>query len=209
MTHRSQIMRYKKVGQLPFTLKTIQEIHDLGLTHGGGDLGRGGIDAGDISDDFDGLGCGRDRESDGRQQELTRGEKLIRTLPADAASAAIPAAGEKVAGTAVPRAGGRDFVTGAHRKRTFHFPSLFRGGIFRPMESTLPEGAEGLLQTYTEHGGINYLDAVATLPSRSAIDAACEELMSLMFPGFRGEALIDSSDLPEITSMTRPSTSVE
>jgi serine O-acetyltransferase len=67
------------------------------------------------------------------------------------------------------------------------------------MESTLPEGAEGLLQTYTEHGGINYLDAVATLPSRSAIDAACEELMSLMFPGFRGEALVDSSDLPEIT----------
>ncbi len=67
------------------------------------------------------------------------------------------------------------------------------------MESTLPEGAEGLLQTYTEHGGINYLDAVATLPSRSAIDAACEELMSVMFPGFRGEALVDSSDLPEIT----------
>jgi len=67
------------------------------------------------------------------------------------------------------------------------------------MESTLPEGAEGLLQTYTEHGGINYLDAVATLPSRSAIDAACEELMSVMFPGFRGEALVESSDLPEIT----------
>ena len=94
---------------------------------------------------------------------------------------------------------GTSFVTVADSKRTFHFPSLFRGGIFRPMESTLPEGAEGLLQTYTEHGGINYLDAVATLPSRSAIDAACEELMSVMFPGFRGEALVDSSDLPEIT----------
>src|SRR5438270_12585250 len=67
------------------------------------------------------------------------------------------------------------------------------------MESTLPEGAEGLLQTYTEHAGINYLDAVATLPSRSAIDAACEELMIVMFPGFRGEALVDSSDLPQIT----------
>src|SRR5205085_5821906 len=82
---------------------------------------------------------------------------------------------------------------------TFHLPSFSRGGIFRPMESALPEGAEGLLQTYTEHGGINYLDAVATLPSRSAIDAACEELMSVMFPGFRGEALVDSSDLPQIT----------
>ena len=67
------------------------------------------------------------------------------------------------------------------------------------MESIPPSATEDLLQTYTEHGGINYLDAAATLPSRSAIDAACGELMSVMFPGFRGEALSDSSDLPEIT----------
>lgn len=67
------------------------------------------------------------------------------------------------------------------------------------MESTAQDGADGLLQTYSEQGGINYLDAAATLPSRSAIDTACEELMSVMFPGFRGEPLVDSSDLPEIT----------
>src|SRR5438046_9086006 len=67
------------------------------------------------------------------------------------------------------------------------------------MEPTMGDGAEELLQTYTEDGGINYLAAAALLPSRSAIDAACAELMSLMFPGFRGEPLFDSSDLPEVT----------
>jgi serine O-acetyltransferase len=56
-----------------------------------------------------------------------------------------------------------------------------------------------LLQTYSETGGINYLDSAATLPSRSAIESACADLMSLMFPGFRGEALFDSGDLPGVT----------
>ena len=69
----------------------------------------------------------------------------------------------------------------------------------RQMEPIVRDGAEELLQTYTEDGGINYLAAAALLPSRSAIDAACAELMSLMFPGFRGEPLFDSSDLPEVT----------
>src|SRR5438552_16688877 len=67
------------------------------------------------------------------------------------------------------------------------------------MEPTVGDGAEELLQTYTEDGGINYLAAAAMLPSRSVIDDACAELMSLMLPGFRGEPLVDSSDLREVT----------
>jgi len=67
------------------------------------------------------------------------------------------------------------------------------------MESSVNEAAESLLQTYTESGGINYLAAAAQLPSRSAIEDACVDLMSLMFPGFHGEALADSSDLPDVT----------
>src|SRR6478736_1711015 len=67
------------------------------------------------------------------------------------------------------------------------------------MEPTMGNGAEELLHTYTEDGGINYLAAAAMLPSRSVIDDACAELMSLMFPGFRGEPLVDSSDLPQVT----------
>src|SRR5437588_5209389 len=67
------------------------------------------------------------------------------------------------------------------------------------MDKTGPDAASELLATYGESGGINYLAAAATLPSREAIETGCLDLMSLMFPGFRGEALIDSEDLPDIT----------
>jgi serine O-acetyltransferase len=67
------------------------------------------------------------------------------------------------------------------------------------MEPQINDAAEELLRTYTESGGINYLDAAAMLPSRPAIESACVDLMSLMFPGFHGLQLSDSSDLPDIT----------
>ena len=67
------------------------------------------------------------------------------------------------------------------------------------MEPSVNDAADALLQTYTESGGINYLDAAATLPSRPAIEFACVDLMGLMFPGFHGAALADSSDLPDVT----------
>src|SRR4051812_7089912 len=61
------------------------------------------------------------------------------------------------------------------------------------------DAVDELLQTYSETGGINYLDAAATLPSRETIERACGDLLSLMFPGFRGETLVDSTDLPDVT----------
>ena len=67
------------------------------------------------------------------------------------------------------------------------------------MDQPTGNAVEELLQTYSETGGINYLAAAATLPSRLAIEAACAELMSLMFPGFRSEALVSSGDLVETT----------
>jgi serine O-acetyltransferase len=67
------------------------------------------------------------------------------------------------------------------------------------MDTTARDAVDELLQTYSETGGINYLDAAAILPSREAVEAACADLMSLMFPGFRGEALVDSGDLPDVT----------
>ncbi len=67
------------------------------------------------------------------------------------------------------------------------------------MANKAEDAVNELLQTYTETGGINYLDVAALLPSRASIDAVCEDLMSLMFPGFRGEALVDSTDLADIT----------
>jgi len=67
------------------------------------------------------------------------------------------------------------------------------------MDSPNRDAVDELLQTYGETGGINYLAAAATLPSRLAIEAACIELMSLMFPGFRSEALVSSEDLADRT----------
>jgi serine O-acetyltransferase len=67
------------------------------------------------------------------------------------------------------------------------------------MDSSMNGAVEELLQTYGETGGINYLDTAATLPSRIAIESACADLMSLMFPGFRSEPLISSEDLAETT----------
>src|SRR5260370_24821063 len=67
------------------------------------------------------------------------------------------------------------------------------------MDKNGTNAVNDLLATYGETGGINYLAAAATLPSREVIEEACSDLMSLMFPGFRGEALADSEDLPDIT----------
>ena len=67
------------------------------------------------------------------------------------------------------------------------------------MDSPNRDAVNELLQTYGETGGINYLAAAASLPSRLAIEAACAELMSLMFPGFRSEALVSSEDLADRT----------
>lgn len=67
------------------------------------------------------------------------------------------------------------------------------------MHVTKADPVGELLQTYGETGGINYLDAAALLPSREAVELACADLLSLMFPGFRGEPLIDSTDLADIT----------
>ena len=67
------------------------------------------------------------------------------------------------------------------------------------MSLTTRDAIDELLQTYGETGGINYLDAAALLPSRAAIELACADLLSLMFPGFRGQPLSDSTDLADIT----------
>jgi len=67
------------------------------------------------------------------------------------------------------------------------------------MHTTKADPVGELLQTYGETGGINYLDAAALLPSREAVELACADLLSLMFPGFRGEPLIDANDLADIT----------
>src|SRR6266571_2682696 len=67
------------------------------------------------------------------------------------------------------------------------------------MQKSEQSAVDELLQTYSETGGINYLAAAAMLPSRLAVEEVCTELMSLMFPGFRSETVVNSEDLAEIT----------
>jgi isoquinoline 1-oxidoreductase len=66
--------------------------------------------------------------------ELTRGEKLVRTLPANASDARVtPASNWKIAGAGVPKADGRDFVTGAHRYPSDTTrPGMLHGRVLRP-----------------------------------------------------------------------------
>ena len=67
------------------------------------------------------------------------------------------------------------------------------------MDETIKTVVDDLLRTYRENGGINYIEAAATLPSRPAVDTACVELLSILFPGFHGEPLIHAGELPEAT----------
>jgi serine O-acetyltransferase len=67
------------------------------------------------------------------------------------------------------------------------------------MDDKMNQAVEDLLRTYRENGGINYVEAAATLPSRPAIDAACVDLLSIMFPGFHGEVLAHAGELQAVT----------
>src|SRR3954447_21049865 len=67
------------------------------------------------------------------------------------------------------------------------------------MDQAFTTAVDDLLLTYRENGGINYVEAAATLPSRPAIDAACVDLLRIMFPGFHGEVLAHAGELPAVT----------
>ncbi len=67
------------------------------------------------------------------------------------------------------------------------------------MHPSFQPAIDDLLRTYAENGGINYVEAASTLPSRPAVDAACSDLLAIMFPGFHGELLAHAGELPAVT----------
>ncbi|HEY7113396.1 MAG TPA: molybdopterin cofactor-binding domain-containing protein [Thermoanaerobaculia bacterium] len=77
---------------------------------------------------------GKIRDAGGRAVsygELTQGQDLVKTVPADAAL--TPPGSWKVAGAASPKAGGRDFVTGKHRYSSdVARPGMMHGKVLRP-----------------------------------------------------------------------------
>lgn len=63
--------------------------------------------------------------------ELTKGEKLVLTI--SESIALKPATAWRVAGTSVPKVGGRDYVTGRHRYASdIQRPGLLHGRVLRP-----------------------------------------------------------------------------
>jgi CO/xanthine dehydrogenase Mo-binding subunit len=63
--------------------------------------------------------------------ELTRGEKLVKTV--SSAESLTAAAQWKIAGAAVPKAEGRDFVTGKHKYPSdISLPEMMFGAVLRP-----------------------------------------------------------------------------
>lgn len=63
--------------------------------------------------------------------ELSRGEKLVKTVSSE--QGMTPAAEWKIAGTAVPKAEGRDFVTGKHKYPSDIIrPEMMFGAVLRP-----------------------------------------------------------------------------
>ena len=67
------------------------------------------------------------------------------------------------------------------------------------MDCDLQTITQHLLQSYEEIGGINHFDGT-NLPSKLSVERFCEELLSLIFPGFHDEAAMHSSSLESETT---------
>src|SRR6516162_9840061 len=68
-----------------------------------------------------------------------------------------------------------------------------------PVQLTVAQITERLLESYHHTGGINHLDG-KNLPSKRAIADITMDLLRLLFPGFFDEKLIHSSELKAETS---------
>lgn len=58
--------------------------------------------------------------------------------------------------------------------------------------------AQKLVASYRDFGGINHLDG-ANLPSKVAVAEICEDLLSLIFPGFHDDAPLLKNAVKEVT----------
>lgn len=84
--------------------------------------------------------------------ELTRGENLVKIVSSD--DALTPASAWKIAGTAIPKAQGRDFVTGSHAYPSdIARPGMLFGAVLRP------DGFKATLQSI-DTGAAEKLDGV-------------------------------------------------
>ena len=66
------------------------------------------------------------------------------------------------------------------------------------MDNELSKVVPELLNSYRELGGLNKCDST-NLPSRRAVADICEELLTLLFPGFFDSEAVPSSELEMLT----------
>ena len=108
--------------------------------------------------------------------ELVKGQQITKLLPSD--DPLIPATQWKIAGHALPKVDGRDFVTGMHRYPSdYKLPGMFFGKIVRPkaFNATLisadTQEAEGMPGVTVVRDG-NFLGVAAQTPGLAARAAA-------------------------------------
>jgi len=112
--------------------------------------------------------------------ELTRGQKLVKLLSGE--ERLTPATEWKIAGTAVPKVNGRDFVTGAHKYPSdMVLPEMRFGAVLRPegFNATLASLDTGAAETLNgvqvvrdgDFIGVVALDAYTAQHALSAIHA--------------------------------------
>ncbi|MBI3855850.1 MAG: molybdopterin-dependent oxidoreductase [Planctomycetes bacterium] len=127
--------------------------------------------------------------------ELTLGQKLTKAV--GAAVALTPPAEWKVAGTSVPKANGRDIVTGRHKYASdVHRPGMLFGKVLRPpafnatLSSVDTKPAEAAGATVVRDGDFVGLAAATDLAAERALSAVQSEWKST--PQISSKELFDS-----------------
>lgn len=144
--------------------------------------------------------------------EVAKGQKLVRTIPADVA--VMPAKDWTIAGTSVPKVDGRDFVTGKHQYTTdIKRDGMLYGRIVRPsaMEATLvssdTKAAEAMPGVVVVHEG-DFI-GVAAPDRQTAIRAEKAIAVHWQAPGQPGnEELFDHLKKTAAAGRGRPVGSV-
>ena len=156
--------------------------------------------------------------------QLTRGEKLVATVSSTAPL--IPASAWKVAGTPVPKAYGREFVTGKHKYPSdISLPGMMFGKVLRPtgfnatldsLDTAAAEKMPGVKlvrdgdfigviapDAYTAEQAINAINAKWTIPAQPSNQNIFEYLKNNAESG-RGGARPNAAPQPAVAPAAPP-----
>jgi isoquinoline 1-oxidoreductase len=159
--------------------------------------------------------------------QLTRGEQIVTTVSSSAPQ--IPATDWKVAGTAIPKANGREFVTGRHKYPSdIALAGMMFGKVLRPtgfnatlvsVDTTAAEKLPGVKlvrdgdfigvvarDAYSAERAIDAIQAKWTVPAQPSNQNIFEYLKSNVDPG-RGGGRPTPSIQPTVAASAQPTDS--